>query len=143
MGARSKARKRALDILFESELRGVPARETLATRQAAVDAPLHPYTVDLVEGVEDHRAEIDEAIAAYSTGWSLERMPAVDRNLARLGVYELRYADDVPDAVALSEAVTMARELSTEESPAFLNGLLGAIAASGVADDAETAARGQ
>lgn len=143
MGARSKARKRALDILFESELRGIPARETLAARRASAAEGLHPYTVVLVEGVEDHRAEIDQTIAAYSTGWPLQRMPAVDRNLARLGVYELRYAGDVPHAVALSEAVTMARELSTEESPGFLNGLLARIAGSDVAEDAESGVPGQ
>ena len=133
MGARTKARKRALDILFESELRGLPARDTLAARRAA-DPPLNPYTVELVEGVETHRAEIDAMLARYSAGWPLERMPAVDRNLARLAVYELQYADDVPDAVALSEAVTLAQELSTEESPAFLNGLLARIAVERSAD---------
>jgi transcription antitermination protein NusB len=129
MGARTKARKRALDILFESEQRGMPTAETLAARQEAAEVPLNPYTVTLVEGVDGHRAEIDEAITTYSTGWPLERMPAVDRTIIRIGVFELRHVDDVPDAVALSEAVNLARELSTEESPSFVNGVLAKIAA--------------
>jgi N utilization substance protein B len=128
MGARTKARKRALDILFESEQRGVPAAETLAARQEAAETPLNPYTVTIVEGVDQHRAEIDETISAYSTGWPLERMPAVDRTIIRIGAFELRYVDDVPDAVALSEAVGLAQELSTDESPSFVNGVLAKIA---------------
>ena len=128
MGARTKARKRALDILFESELRDLPAGEILAARQADAQTPLNPYTFTLVEGVDAHRAEIDETITAYSSGWPLERMPAVDRNIVRIGIFELRHVDDVPPAVALSEAVGLARELSTDESPAFVNGLLGRVA---------------
>jgi N utilization substance protein B len=129
MGARSKARKRALDILFESEQRGLAAGETLADRQAASDQGLNPYTVALVEGVRDHLGELDAAISAYSTGWPLDRMPAVDRTILRLAVFELRYVDEVPTAVALDEAVSLARELSTHDSPSFVNGLLAAIAA--------------
>ncbi len=129
MGARSKARKRALDILFESELQGLPVGATLLDRQAKTDRPLNEYTVRLVEGVAEHRGEIDEVIAAHSTGWPLQRMPAVDRNVLRIGVYELRYVDDLPVAVALSEAVSLARELSTDDSPAFVNGVLASIAA--------------
>ena len=102
MGARTKARKRALDILFESDQRGLPVAETLTARQEASAAPLNPYTVTLVEGVDGHRAEIDEAITAYSAGWPLDRMPAVDRTIIRIGVFELRHVDEVPDAVALS-----------------------------------------
>ncbi len=124
MGARSKARKRALDILFESELRGLPPGSTLAERRSAARAPLNEYTVTLVEGVVERQAEVDEAISAYSSGWPLERMPVIDRNILRIGVFELRYVDTVPQAVALSEAVRLARELSTDESPAFVNGLL-------------------
>ncbi len=130
MGARSKARKRALDILFESDLRGLPSGGTLTDRRNAAQPPIGDYTVTLVEGVTEHAAEIDEAIASCSTDWPLERMPAVDRNILRIGVYELRYADDVPTAVALSEAVSLARELSTDESPAFVNGVLATIAGS-------------
>ncbi len=128
MGARSKARKRALDILYESELRGLPAEETLVARQQAAETPLNDYTVRLVQGVDLHRAAIDETITAYSSGWPLARMPAVDRNIVRIGVYELTYVDEVPNAVALSEAVGLARELSTDDSPSFVNGLLAKIA---------------
>jgi N utilization substance protein B len=128
MGARSKARKRALDILFESEQRGLAPGATLPDRQAAASPPLNPYTVVLVEGVVAHQPEIDALIATYSTAWTLDRMPAVDRILLRLGIYEVLYADEVPAAVAISEAVSLARELSTEESPGFVNGLLARIA---------------
>ena len=128
MGARTKARKRALDILFESVQRGLPVTETLSARQEASETPLNPYTITLVEGVDGHRVEIDEAITAYSAGWPLDRMPAVDRTIIRIGVFELRHVDEVPDAVALSEAVSLARELSTDESPSFVNGVLAKIA---------------
>jgi N utilization substance protein B len=124
MGARSKARKRALDVLFESELRGAPLGSTLDDRRDDPDLPLNPYTITLVEGVAEHRERIDELLETYAEGWSLDRMPAVDRNLLRLAVYEIWYGDDVPDTVAISEAVRLASELSTEESPAFVNGLL-------------------
>jgi N utilization substance protein B len=128
MGARAKARKRALDILFESEQRGLAAGATLADRRESADPPLNPYTVTLVEGVRDHLGDLDAAIATYSTGWSLDRMPAVDRTILRIGVFELQYVDDVPAAVALNEAVIMARELSTDASPGFVNGVLASIA---------------
>ena len=124
MGARTKARKRALDILFASDLRGGPLDSTLADRRDDADTPLNPYTTTLVQGVAEHRERIDELLATHAVGWSLDRMPLVDRNLLRLAVYELLYADDVPDAVAVSEAVHLAAQLSTEESPAFVNGLL-------------------
>jgi len=126
MGARTKARKRALDILFESELRGLKTGATLDERRQTV-AALNAYTVTLVEGVVAHRDEIDELLDSHSEGWPLERMPAVDRNLLRLAVFELRYVAEVPDAVAMSEAVSLARELSTDDSPAFVNGLLAKI----------------
>jgi transcription antitermination protein NusB len=127
MAARSKARKRALDILFESEARGVAPAVVLDERVTAGDPPIHDYTVKLVRGVADHAARIDELLAAYSQGWSLTRMPAVDRNVLRIGVYEILYVDDVPDAVAVSEALSLVRELSTDESPTFVNGVLGNI----------------
>jgi N utilization substance protein B len=128
MGARSKARRRALDILFESELRGLSTGATLEERQAAGHPPINAYTTRLVEGVATHVGEIDDAIAAHAAGWTLDRMPAVDRNILRLGVYELRYEGDVPSAVVLSEAVSLARELSTDDSGGFVNGVLAAIA---------------
>jgi N utilization substance protein B len=124
VSARSKARKRALDVLFESEVRGVDAVSTVAQRVAAGDPPVNDYTVMLVEGVTTHQARIDELLSTYSQGWPLERMPAVDRTVLRLGTYELLWRDDVPDAVAIDEAVNLARELSTDDSPAFVNGLL-------------------
>jgi N utilization substance protein B len=128
MGARSKARRRALEILFESELRGLPTGGTLADRKAAGHPPISDYTTALVEGVAAHADEIDHAISTHSTAWTLDRMPAVDRNILRIGVYELRYEDAVPDAVALNEAVELARELSTDDSGSFVNGVLAAIA---------------
>jgi N utilization substance protein B len=128
MAARSKARKRALDILYESELRGMPAGASLADRLADPTHQLNPYTVTLVEGVGQHRERLDGLVREYSQGWALERMPVVDRNLLRLGLFELLYCDDVPDAVVISEAVNLARELSTDESPGFVNGILGRIA---------------
>ena len=124
MPARSKARKRALDVLFEAELRGQPVLEVLAERAADEIPPLPGYAADLVRGVHAHQERIDELIAENSQGWALNRMPAVDRNLLRIGAYELLWADDIPDAVAISEAVRLARDLSTEGSPAFVNGLL-------------------
>ncbi|WP_427892511.1 transcription antitermination factor NusB [Kribbella sp. GL6] len=124
MSARSKARKRALDVLFESEVRGLPVGGTLADRVADNDPPVNEFTVALVEGVAKHIEQIDELLETHSVGWSLDRMPAVDRNILRIGAYELLYDDQVPDVVAVSEAVALARDLSTDESPAFVNGLL-------------------
>ena len=125
MSARSKARKRALDVLFESEQRGASALETLAGRLAAADPPVGAFTVELVEGVVAHRDRIDELLTTYSQGWSLDRMPAVDRAILRLGTFELLWRDDVPDAVVIDQAVELARSLSTDDSPSFVNGLLG------------------
>ena len=124
MPARSKARKRALDVLFEAELRGQPVLEVLAERAADEIPPLPGYAADLVRGVHAHQERIDELIAENSQGWALDRMPAVDRNILRIGAYELLWQDQVPDAVAINEAVQLARDLSTEGSPAFVNGLL-------------------
>ncbi len=128
MGARTKARKRALDILFESEQRSLPPGSTLEDRRALGAPPVADYTVTLVEGVVESLAEIDAIIADHSDGWALDRMPAVDRNILRLGVYELRSMETVPRAVVLSEAVTLAGQLSTEDSAAFVNGVLASIA---------------
>jgi len=127
MSARSKARKRALDLIFAAEARGRAPVEFLAEQVASGDRPTNDYTVTLVEGVGDHLERIDALISEYSQGWSLERMPAVDRNVLRLGIFEVLWVDDVPDAVAISEAVNLVRELSTDESPAFVNGVLGHI----------------
>ena len=132
-GTRSKARKRALDILFEAELRGDNALATLAQRTADADPPVRDHTTVLVEGVVAHAAEIDARIsAAAARGWSLARMPRVDRTALRIAVFEIDYLD-VPDAVAVAEAVALVAELSTDESPAFVNGVLGTVVATKVA----------
>ena len=124
MGARTKARKRALDVLYESDLRGADVRATLQERLAQADPPIAAYAVELVEGVLAHRELIDRVLRRVAVDWSLERMPPVDRNLLRIGAYELLWGDDVPDSVALSEAVELATALSTEQSPSFVNGVL-------------------
>lgn len=127
MPARSKARKRALDLLFEAELRGEPVIGLLEERSGQgpeAGPPVPEYAAGLVRGVEAHRERIDELLGSYSEGWALDRMPAVDRNILRIGAYELLWADDVPDGVAINEAVQLARDLSTDASPAFVNGLL-------------------
>ncbi|MGZ4600169.1 MAG: transcription antitermination factor NusB [Oryzihumus sp.] len=130
MSARSKARKRALDILFEAEQRGINVESLLAERLAhpGTEAPLNEYTVELVQGVVRKWVAINELLATYSQGWTIERMPAVDRAILRIGAFEVLYADDVPDAVAISEAVALAKSLSTDDSPTFVNGLLARIA---------------
>lgn len=127
MAARSKARKRALDVLFASEMRGESAIEALDRQIDDGEGPTNDYTGALVRGVVEHQARIDELLTSYSEGWTLDRMPAVDRNVLRLGVYELLFADDIPDAVAVSEAMALVRDLSTDESPQFVNGVLGGI----------------
>ena len=129
MAARSKARKRALDILFEAELRGLPTLQLLSERQSLGDVPVQPYAAELVRGVATHSERIDELISWNLVDWTLERMPAVDRNILRIGVYELLWANDVPDGVAISEAVALAQDLSTDHSPSFVNGVLARIKA--------------
>jgi N utilization substance protein B len=124
MTARSKARKRAVDLLYEADLRGTDPRRTLADRMAVADAPVSDYTIALVHGVAEHLERIDEILATYAEGWTVARMPGVDRAVLRLGVYELLWRDDVPDAVAIDEAVELAKTLSTDESPRFVNGVL-------------------
>ena len=130
MAARTKARKRAVDLLFEAEQRGINARDLLAERLAkpVTEAPLNQYTADLVEGVVAHWTDINELLATYSQGWTVERMPSVDRAILRLGAFEVLYADDVPEGVAIAEAVELATTLSTDESPTFVNGLLARLA---------------
>jgi N utilization substance protein B len=128
VAARSKARKRALDILFASELRSEDPVVALDRAIEAGEGPTNDYTSTLVRGVVEHRERIDEVLSTYSKGWTLGRMPAVDRNVLRIGVYELLWGDDdVPDTVAVSEALHLVQDLSTDDSPAFVNGLLGAV----------------
>ncbi|HLR93771.1 MAG TPA: transcription antitermination factor NusB [Jiangellaceae bacterium] len=125
MAARSKARKRALDILFESEMQRLDTGGSLAARIERAVPPLNEYAIHLVEGVIAHRERIDELLTTYAEGWTLDRMPGVDRNVLRIGAFEVLYCPDVPDPVAIDEAVKLASELSTDESPGFVNGLLG------------------
>ena len=127
MAARSKARKRAVDLLYEADLRGADPVSTLAERIALADPPISDYTIALVEGVTAHRQAIDELLTSFSEGWTLERMPGVDRAVLRVGLYELLWSTEVPDAVAIDEAVELAKSLSTDESPRFVNGLLGRV----------------
>lgn len=128
MGARTKARKRALDVLFEADQRGVSPHGVYLRIATQASSPLNPYSEQIINGVVAQIDRIDELIATYAEGWSLDRMPAVDRNLLRIGIYEILFVDEVPANVAIDEAVNLAGELSTEESPAFINGLLGKIA---------------
>ena len=131
-GARNKARTRAFQILFEADHRGVSPQAVLAdwvgrAQQVPRDEgtpPVSEYTMELVEGYTQHAARIDELIASYAVGWTLDRMPIVDRNVLRLGAYELIWEDGVPDAVVLDEAVQIAKEFSGDDAPAFVNGLL-------------------
>ena len=127
MAARSKARKRALDILFAADVRGESATTALDRAIEDGEAPNNDYTVVLVRGVMEHRAHIDELLTTYAEGWTIDRMPAVDRNVLRLGVFELLYAEDIPDTVAVTEAMSLVRDLSTDDSPPFVNGILGTI----------------
>lgn len=124
MAARTKARKRAVDMLYEADLRGTDAVSTLADRVSLADPPVNVYTAELVEGVAANRERIDEILTDYAEGWSIERMPGVDRAVLRVGVYELLWREDVPAAVTIDEAVELVKSLSTEESPRFVNGVL-------------------
>ena len=129
---RHQARKRAVDLLFEAEARGLtPAevadvRNALAEQQDDVSA-LNPYTVTVAQGVTQHAAHIDDLISAHLQGWTLDRLPAVDRAILRVAVWELLHANDVPEPVAVDEAVELAKKLSTDDSPGFVNGVLGQI----------------
>ena len=128
MAARSKARKRALDILFASELRSEDPVVALDRAIEAGEGPTNDYTATLVRGVVEHQSRIDEVLTTYSKSWTLSRMPAVDRNVLRIGVYELLWGDaDVPESVAVSEALHLVQDRSTDDSPAFVNGLLGSV----------------
>jgi transcription antitermination protein NusB len=131
MPARRRARKRALDVLYEADIRSLPLEQVLTAYVARLDEPrpAHlPYAESLVRGVDAHRERIDELISSYAEGWTLERMPPVDRNLARIAIYELLWVDDIDPPVAITEAVELAKQLSTDDSPRFLNGVLGRIA---------------
>ena len=129
---RHQARKRAVDLLFEADARGLTPAEVVDVRTALSDtnpevAPLHPYTAAAARGVGEHLAHIDDLISSHLQGWTLDRLPAVDRAILRVAVWELLYADDVPEPVAVDEAVELAKGLSTDDSPGFVNGVLGQV----------------
>lgn len=129
---RHQARKRAVDLLFEAEVRGISAAEVVDTRAALAEAKpdiarLHPYTAAVARGVSEHAAHIDDLITAHLRGWTLDRLPAVDRAILRVSVWELLHAADVPEPVVVDEAVQLAKELSTDDTPGFVNGVLGQV----------------
>ena len=132
MAARSKARKRAVDVLYEADVRGGDRLAVLRDRIETANPPVPEHTIRLVEGVAEHAARIDALIEAHASNWSLDRLPDVDRAILRMAVFELLWADDVPDAVVIDEAVELAKTLSTDDSPGYVNGVLGAILAAEV-----------
>lgn len=131
MTARGKARKQALDILFESDIRNSSPIELLSTRLVDVEGPdarpVREYAQELVKGVVEHRRKIDELISTYAQGWDMDRLPTVDRNVLRIAIYELLWCENIPDAVAIDEALTLAKLLSTDESAGYIHGVLGRI----------------
>lgn len=131
MSARTKARKQTLDLLYESDIRSSDLLELLSLRdvvEEGVDArPIREYTRLLVEGVHLHKRKIDELISTYAQGWDMDRLAAVDRNILRLGIFEILWQDEIDDAIIIDEALTLARSLSTEESAGFIHGVLGRI----------------
>jgi transcription antitermination protein NusB len=132
MAARSKARKRAVDVLYEADIRSGDPLTLLRERLADETPPVPEHTVRLVEGVAEHAGRIDALIDAHASNWSIDRLPDVDRAILRMAVFELLWADDVPDPVVIDEAVELAKTLSTDDSPAYVNGVLGAILAAEV-----------
>ena len=127
MSARTRARKRVLDILYEAEMRSTSAQDVLARTEADSTDKLNDYVPFLVAGILEKKEIVDQTIETYSQEWSLDRMPMVDRELARIGVFEILFQEEVPDAVVINEIVELASSLSTDDSPTFLNGLLGKI----------------
>ena len=132
MSARSKARKQALDLLYETDIRGTNLVETLAARDIPAEGPdarpIREYTRELVNGVSENRRKIDELITTYAQGWDMDRLPAVDRNILRLGIYEILWSTSVPTSVAIDEALDLAKELSSDDSSKYIHGVLGRIA---------------
>ena len=132
MSARSKARKQALDLLYETDIRGTNLVETLEARDVPGEGPdarpIREYTRELVNGVSDNRRKIDELITTYAQGWDMDRLPAVDRNILRLGIYEILWSNSVPTSVAIDEALDLAKELSSDDSSKYIHGVLGRIA---------------
>jgi N utilization substance protein B len=125
VGSRREARERALGLLYEAESKSLTPAEVIA----ALPVPPEPFAAELILGVGDHLDEVDATIRAYAKGWSLERMPSLDRALLRIGVYELMWTPDVPTGAVISEAVELAKTFSTDDSGKFVNGMLSAVAA--------------
>lgn len=125
IGSRGRARRRALEILFEAEQRSTTPLEALQRRRDHTDQTINPYTTVIIDGVLTHQEQIDELLAQYAYGWTMERMLAMDKSILRLGAWELLFNDDMPDAAAVDEAVNMAREYSNDDSPSYVNGVLG------------------
>ena len=126
MSARRKARKRALDFLYEADIRSASPLELLGSRDAS-ELSQSEYVVELLTGVEANKSKIDELITTYAQGWDMDRMPAVDRNILRIALFEILFKSDLDDQVAASEAVEIAGELSTDDSAQYINGILGRI----------------
>ena len=131
MSARSKARKQSLDLLYEGDIRGQAPADLLASREVVDEGPdarpIREYTKELISGIADNRRKIDELISTYAQGWDMDRLPAVDRNILRLGIYEIVWSADLDDGIAIDEALTLAQELSTDESAGYIHGVLGRI----------------
>jgi N utilization substance protein B len=132
VSARSKARKQALDVLYESDIRGNDLLQTLQSRDVVEEGPdarpIRDYTKELVNGVAENRRKIDELITTYAQGWDMDRLPAVDRNILRLGIFEILWSEEVPISVAIDESLALAKELSSDESSKYIHGVLGRIA---------------
>ena len=132
MSARSKARKQALDLLYECDIRGNDLLQTLQSRDVVEEGPyarpIRDYTKELVNGVAENRRKIDELITTYAQGWDMDRLPAVDRNILRLGIFEILWSVEVPISVAIDESLALAKELSSDESSKYIHGVLGRIA---------------
>lgn len=131
MSARSKARKQTLDLLYEADIRGASAAELLKTRDIVEEGPdarpIRDFTRELISGITANKRKIDELITTYAQGWDMDRLPAVDRNILRLGIYEIVWTPDLAEGIAIDEALNLAKELSTEESAGYIHGVLGKI----------------
>ena len=131
MSARSKARKQTLDLLYEADIRGTSAAELLTVRDVEEEGPdsrpIREFTKVLVSGVMEKKRKIDELITTYAQGWDMDRLPTVDRNILRIGIYEIVWSEDLADGIAIDEALNLAKELSTDESAAYIHGVLGRI----------------
>ena len=131
MSARSKARKQTLDLLYESDIRSSDLLVLLTSRETDEEGPdarpIREYTKLLIEGIHANKRKIDELITTYAQGWDMDRLPAVDRNILRLGIYEILWATELDDAIVIDEALTLAKDLSTDESAGYIHGVLGRI----------------